>query len=87
MSIQLNCAQLIEYLSDYIDRNLSEELTQAARAHLESCHNCHVVLDSTQKMILLYREREQARQIPAERQQRLYDTLAATFARRDQSGT
>ncbi|MBZ0292248.1 MAG: zf-HC2 domain-containing protein [Anaerolineae bacterium] len=75
----MKCEELIEYLSDYIDNNLSEELTAAAREHLSTCHNCSVVLDSTQKMILLYREQEQKRSIPAERGRALYAQIEAAF--------
>ncbi|GAB4522838.1 MAG: hypothetical protein OHK0046_35940 [Anaerolineae bacterium] len=79
--MKLTCADLVTYLSDYIDNNLDEDLIAAAREHLATCHNCSIVLDSTQKMILLYRERAHtpAQSIPAERQTRLYDQLAAAF--------
>lgn len=82
MKNQLSCEELLQYLSDYIDNNLSEELTAAAREHLATCHNCSVVLDSTQKAILLYRQQQLARTIPAERQQALFDQIAAAFAGR-----
>ena len=75
----MTCDELIHYLSDYIDNNLDSELSAAAQEHLATCENCRVVLNSTQKMILLYREQEQAQVIPAERQQRLYDTLLDIF--------
>jgi anti-sigma factor RsiW len=52
----MNCAELITYLSDYIDQDLSEELRAEAQEHLSTCQNCQVVLDTTQKMIFLCRE-------------------------------
>jgi len=55
----MQCAELVSYLSDYIDNNLSEELTREAQEHLATCQNCHIVLDSTQRTILLYRQRGQ----------------------------
>jgi len=79
MKRKLSCDELVNYLSDYIDNNLSEELSEAAREHLETCENCRVVLDSTQQMILLYREKGQAQQIPAERQEKLYSELLDAF--------
>lgn len=81
----MECEELIRYLSDYIDHQLDEELTEEAQEHLRTCHNCRVVLDSTQKMILLYRQRGKASRIPAERQQALYSQIAAAFARREKS--
>jgi hypothetical protein len=83
MTIKLACEDLVNYLSDYIDNNLNEELTEAAREHLATCHNCQVVLDSTQQMILLYRERGQAQRIPGGRQQALFDQIANPFAERE----
>lgn len=78
----LRCDELIHYLSDYIDNNLSEDLTAAAREHLATCRNCRVVLDSTQKTILLFREQGQHQEIPAERQQALYAQLLDVFLER-----
>ncbi|MBL8164756.1 MAG: zf-HC2 domain-containing protein, partial [Anaerolineae bacterium] len=49
----MECKEVIAYLSDYIDRNLSDELTADIREHIATCRNCHVVLDSTQQTILL----------------------------------
>lgn len=82
MKRQLTCEELVRYLSDYIDQELDADLSQAAREHLSTCHNCRVVLDSTQKVILLYQDAAHARAIPAERQKRLHDDLAAIFAQR-----
>lgn len=79
----MECQDLIRYLSDYIDRNLSDELMAEAREHLATCHNCHVVLDSTQQTILLYRQRGQKQGLPPRRHAALYAQLAQAFANRD----
>lgn len=76
----MDCAQLIQYLSDYIDNQLDEDLTEAARAHLSTCHNCSVVLDSTRKTILLYRENHRREQIPAHRGRALFGRLVLALA-------
>lgn len=78
----MQCEDLIIYLSDYIDGNLNDELISAAQEHLATCHNCSVVLDSTQKTIALYRENGRKQQIPADRHKRLYDEIAAVFAKK-----
>lgn len=77
----MNCEELVHYLSDYIDRGLSEELAAEARAHLASCHNCHVILNTTQKTITLFRECE-VRVIPAERKEALFQALQQAFSER-----
>jgi predicted anti-sigma-YlaC factor YlaD len=79
----MKCEELVQYLSEYIDHNLSEDLSAAARDHLATCENCRVVLSSTQQMILLYREHGQAQRIPKQRQQALYQHLQSAFLQRD----
>ena len=49
---------------------------------LATCHNCRVVLDTTQQTIFLYRKQGR-RAIPAARRQRLYNELQDTFLKRE----
>jgi len=77
----MNCEELIRYLSDYIDRNLSDELQADAQAHLATCRNCHVVLDTTQQTIFLYKETGR-RGIPIERRADLFARLQQSLADR-----
>lgn len=74
----MTCEDLLQYLSDYIDQNLDESLTAVAEEHLATCHNCRVVLDSTQQMIFLFQEQGK-RTIPAQSRQRLFNQLQGTF--------
>ena len=82
---EISCEELLQYLSDYIDSDLDEELTAVAQHHLASCHNCRVVLDSTQQTIFLFREQGK-RTIPAERRERLFGQLQAAFLAREDEG-
>ena len=82
---EITCEELLQYLSDYIDNDLDEELTAVAQHHLASCHNCRVVLDSTQQTIFLFREQGK-RTIPAERRQRLFGRLQAAFLAGEDEG-
>ncbi len=77
----MTCEELIAYLSSYIDDELDEDLTREARQHLASCANCHVVLNTTQRTILLGRGQAR-RAIPAERRSALFAQLQQAFARR-----
>lgn len=77
----MECEELVAYLSDYIDQNLDEDLTAEAQAHLATCQNCRVVLDTTQQTIFLYRQQGQ-RTIPAARRKRLFSQLQAAFLKR-----
>lgn len=78
---EITCEVLLQYLSDYIDNNLDEELTAVAQHHLATCTNCRVVLDTTQETITLFREQGQ-RTIPAQRRERLFDQLQTAFLNR-----
>ena len=74
----MTCEDLLQYLSDYIDNNLDEGLTAVAEDHLATCHNCRVVLDSTQQTIFLFQEQGK-RTIPAQSRQRLFNQLQDAF--------
>ncbi|RMF05794.1 MAG: zf-HC2 domain-containing protein [Chloroflexi bacterium] len=80
----MECAELLQYLSEYIDNNLDEELTAEAQAHLATCANCKVVLDTTQQTIFLYKQQE-PRKIPARRRRRLFNQLQDAFLKRPES--
>ncbi len=80
----MTCEELLAYLSDYIDQNLNEELIAEAQEHLATCHNCRVVLDTTQQTIFLYRQQGQ-RQIPAVRRQRLFSQLQNAFLKKPEN--
>lgn len=80
----MDCEELVTYLSDYIDQNLTEELTVEAQAHLATCQNCRVVLDTTQQTIFLYRQQGK-RTIPVARRQRLLAQLEEAFLKRPQT--
>lgn len=81
----ISCEDLLQYLSDYIDNELDRELTDVAKHHLASCHNCRVVLDSTQQTIFLFREQGK-RTIPAASRKRLFDQLQAAFLTKKDEG-
>lgn len=70
----MNCDDMLRYLSDYIDQCLDEELAEAFRDHLNCCPNCRIVLDSTKKVILLYKTAG-CPAIPISRRASLYDRL------------
>ena len=78
----MKCEELLQYLSDYIDQELDEELTAEAQEHLATCQNCRVVLDTTQQTIFLFREQGK-RTIPAARRQQLFDQLQDAFLKRE----
>lgn len=74
----MQCADLVAYLSEYLDNNLPVELTQAAEEHLATCHNCRVVLDTTRRTVTLVREHGQATIKPVRRAE-IFSKLEAAF--------
>ncbi len=74
----MNCEELISYLSEYIDQNLDEDLRREAQEHLATCQNCRVVLDTTQKMIFLYRHNGRT-SLPKERREALFLRLQSAL--------
>lgn len=77
----MTCEELLAYLSRYLDEDLDEELTRAARLHLATCQNCQVALNTTQQVILLGHEQTH-RVIPLERRGRLFAHLQEAFSQR-----
>ncbi|HEX9037143.1 MAG TPA: zf-HC2 domain-containing protein [Ktedonobacterales bacterium] len=76
--MRLTCEDLLAYLSTYLDGALDAELSAAAREHLATCEHCQVVLDSTQRVIVLG-EGQRQRRIPEERRSALYERLRAAL--------
>jgi anti-sigma factor RsiW len=77
----MTCEELLTYLSRYLDHDLDDELTQAAQEHLSTCQNCQVVLNTTQRVIILGNGQAR-RTIPAARRARLFASLEAAFLNR-----
>lgn len=50
----LNCKDCIQQISSYLEGEMEPELKRHLEEHLKRCHHCHVVFDSTRKMIELY---------------------------------
>ena len=78
----MTCEELLTYLSRYLDHDLDDGLTQAAQEHLATCQNCQVVLNTTERVIVLGHGQAQ-RVIPTERRAQLFASLQAAFLRQE----
>lgn len=58
------CQALLEQLGDYIDGELEASLCAQLEAHLSSCRDCRVLVDTTRKTVLLYRQHRRESEIP-----------------------
>ncbi len=70
----MRCEDVVALLSDYIDGTLPAGPRTEIEHHLATCHGCHVVLDTTECTILLYRA-ARSRALEGERRRVLLDKL------------
>lgn len=50
----MNCKDVLQEISNYLDENLDEDLKHTLKAHLKCCQHCQVIFDTTRKTIELY---------------------------------
>jgi predicted anti-sigma-YlaC factor YlaD len=50
----VNCKEVLDQLSDFVDEEAREELCRAIEEHLARCGGCKVVVDTVKKTIMLY---------------------------------
>ncbi len=68
------CRELLDYVSDYIDGELEASVCAEVEAHLASCPNCRIMVDTVRKTITLYHSQASAG-LPSDVQDRLYKVL------------
>jgi predicted anti-sigma-YlaC factor YlaD len=77
----MTCEELIAHLSSYIDHEMDADLVAEVQEHIAHCRNCRVVLDTTQRLIVLVHD-EGRRIIPAGQRDALFDRLQQAFLSR-----
>ena len=70
-----HCPELLNFLSDYVDGALQDELCAEIDRHLEGCENCRIVVDTLRKTIYLYQATSADPTLPGDVRQRLYHCL------------
>ena len=71
----LECKELLHNLNDYIDGELDNELCGKIEAHIETCPNCKVVVNTLKKTIQLYQDDGESVTLPLEARHRLFEAL------------
>ncbi len=66
-----NCQKILNNLSDYIDGELDENLCQQIEAHLETCQDCRIVVNTLQKTIDIYQSDGEKTTLPQDARARL----------------
>jgi hypothetical protein len=54
----VKCQDFLKELTDYLDGAITVSLRAELEEHLQWCHNCYVVCDTTKKTIEIYRDNE-----------------------------
>lgn len=75
----LDCKEVLDNLSDYIDGEGSEELRKAIELHISRCGRCRVVFDTTGKMLKIVTDAEPF-EVPLAVSARLYARLEKILA-------
>jgi len=50
----VNCQELLDQMSDFLDKEAREDLCRQIEEHLERCQDCRIEVDRTRKTIVLY---------------------------------
>jgi predicted anti-sigma-YlaC factor YlaD len=51
--MSLECKNVWEHISEYLDRQLDPQLLMDIEKHLENCEVCSAILDSTRNILVL----------------------------------
>ena len=71
----MNCRELLNNLNDFIDGELDRQLCRDIEAHVESCPDCQIVVNTLKKTIKLYKTTGQETTLPEDVRMRLYARL------------
>ena len=75
----LDCKEVLDNLSNYIDGEGSDELRKAIERHISRCGRCRVVFDTTGKMLKIVSDVEPF-EVPLGVSARLYARLDKVLA-------
>jgi len=81
---KIECDEVLDQLSEYIDEETRDELCEAIKAHLASCHDCQIKVDTVRKTIVLYQNSSSV-ELPLPATAKLSAALAREYGRSGQS--
>src|SRR5258705_9123745 len=79
----VDCNEVLEQLSDYLDEDARAELCRAIEAHMAHCRNCQLEVDTIRKTIVLYQAGERI-EMPVPLRSRLSEALAHEYSTAEQ---
>ena len=75
----MDCTEVMEQLSEYLDADVRAELRKAVDEHLHACRDCSYYVDTVRKTVVLY-QAELRIEVPMKATVRLREALAAEYA-------
>ena len=75
----LTCEQFLQELDDYLDPTFDMELKRRLESHVRECRSCFAVVDTTQKIMRLYKGVE-PKTLPEDVKTRLLKALEKKMA-------
>jgi len=69
----IECHEILERISDYIDGDAEPEVCEEIRRHLEGCDDCDNFIDSVEKTVELFRR--DSVPMPSEKKKNLHRIL------------
>ncbi len=70
----MTCKEFLKELTDYLDDSMDASTRAELEDHLQWCHNCFVVCDTTKKTIEIYRDSKMY-ELPEELRTRLESAI------------
>ena len=70
----MDCREIFEGLSEYIDKELADKTCREIESHLKDCHNCRVVVNTLRQTVTLYHEAP-SQEIPGDVRVRLHKVI------------
>jgi len=72
---EMNCQEMLENLGGYIDGDLDGRLCSEIEAHIDSCPDCKIVVNTLKKTIQLYQVTGKEATLPKDVRKRLFARL------------
>ena len=77
---KIDCDEVLDQLSEYIDEETRAELCEAIKEHLARCRDCQIKVDTVKKTIVLYQSHSSV-ELPMHATARLTAALAREYGR------
>lgn len=82
----MKCKDFLKELNEYLDGNIDVQLKTELEEHLQWCHNCFVVCNTTRKTIEIYRDND-VYPLPEPIRDRLHQAIISKCKQKTEHGT